>query len=210
VEGSQEQEPKAKQAVACGFSIIGQVTFWELTNKGEAVWDVSILSKLRPSYLVTARSAWLTIKGAASPHLALAFLLPLCPLPPPPHMLMAGLYFSTPPLPPPSLLTPLSIHWINFILYYTSMWLVPQGEGMPRHGPPGTPLLPHTLPHIHQNIFLLSFYKYNMGDTWLLLKTPASPHQCLALSILPSSQSHAFFLWLMSPLNVILSIPTDL
>jgi hypothetical protein len=37
--------------------------------------------------------------------------------------------------------------WINSILYCTIMWLIPQGEGMPQHGPtevPPSPTPDHT------------------------------------------------------------------
>ena len=43
------------------------------------------------------------------------------------------------------------------------MWLVPQGEGMPQHGPAETPLPPQSTTH-PPNIFLLSlsFYKIHL------------------------------------------------
>jgi hypothetical protein len=55
-----------------------------------------------------------------------------------------------------TLSTPLPVPCINSILYYTFMWLVPQGEGMPQHGPIEAPLPPHLTAH-SPDIFLPSF-----------------------------------------------------
>ena len=73
----------------------------------------------------------------------------------------AGLYFSTLSFSLPfsastTLLTPLPMPWINSILYYTVVWLVSQGEGMPWHGPAETSPSP-TL-HLHPVEHISSFF----------------------------------------------------
>ena len=58
------------------------------------------------------------------------------------------------------LLTPLPMAWINSILDYTIVWLVPQGEGMAQHGPtevPSAPIPDNTSTKIYSSS--LSFYK---------------------------------------------------
>jgi hypothetical protein len=66
---------------------------------------------------------------------------------------------------------------INSILYYTVMWLVPHGEGMPQHGPTETPL--STIPHHTPTELILSLYLFiNTSPTLSETKgqggTPAS------------------------------------
>jgi hypothetical protein len=85
------------------------------------------------------------------PPLSLALLLS-CSLP----LLISFSPSSTPSWPAStSLLSPslclycslnsLPMPWINSILHYTILWLVPQGEGMPQHGLPETS--PSPIPH---------------------------------------------------------------
>jgi hypothetical protein len=107
-----------------------------------------------------------------APPLSLASSYLSCPLalhtlPPPPalHVFMAGL-FSTLSLSLPfsdstTLLTPLPMPWINSILYYTVVWLVPEGEGMPWHGPSETPSSP-TPPHTPIEHILLALYRFTI------------------------------------------------
>jgi hypothetical protein len=68
-----------------------------------------------------------------------------------------------------TLLTPLPMPWINFILNYTSVCLVSQLEGMSGHGPaeaPPPPTRHHTIEHIL--IFLCVFINISFGaETWV-------------------------------------------
>jgi hypothetical protein len=47
--------------------------------------------------------------------------------------------------------------WINSTLYYTVLWLVPQGEGMSQHGPTEAPSssTPNSIPNPNRMIFYL-------------------------------------------------------
>ena len=140
---------------------------------------VSILSKLHPHIWQQSGRPGPLRKGLLAPSLlswSLASLLPTWALPspvpspfPPPslHMFMAGLYFFTFSLSlcftaSTTLLPPLPMPWINSVLYYTIMWLVPRGKGMSRHRPIETPLspIPHHTPI--EPILSLSFYKHIM------------------------------------------------
>jgi hypothetical protein len=106
-------------------------------------------------------------------------LLLSCSPPPHPlpslHVVMAGL---SPPLSLPffastSLLTPLPMPWIDSILYYIILWLVPQGEGMPRHGPAETSPHPHTSPHPIEHIPISLYLFINtLVGTWVWVPKP--------------------------------------
>jgi hypothetical protein len=55
-----------------------------------------------------------------------------------------------------TLLTPLPMPWINSILYYTFLWLVPQGEGMPWPTETSSSSIPHR-PSIEHIPYLFIF-----------------------------------------------------
>lgn len=126
------------------------------------------------SYLALLNDSLL--KGLLAPLLSLAFLLSLCSLilslPPlslfcPLQVLMTGLYSSALSLflsVSTTLSTPLPMCWINSILYYT-MWLVPQGEGMPQHGPTEAhpfPIPDYTSTKTHSFSIFIKHNKYSL------------------------------------------------
>jgi hypothetical protein len=85
-----------------------------------------------------------------------------------------------------NLLTPLIIPWINPILYYIFMWLVIQGERMPRHGPTGEASFLHTARTYSCNSFY--FYGHNSltlpFHTYIIYCDHTHSPDCSLLSLL--------------------------
>jgi hypothetical protein len=104
--------------------------------------------------------------------------------------LMACLYslFSLSPSlslsPPPrfsvstTLSTPLPMPWINFILYYTVLWLVTQWGGMPQHGPSEAPPSPTayltSTRHILSPFIIIKHNSHKAGFCYCKIMSPLS------------------------------------
>jgi hypothetical protein len=80
--------------------------------------------------------------------------------------------------------------WINSFLYYSIVWLVPQGEGIPQHGPTEAPLssTPYlaSIKHLWSLLFFFSFYKTQHSP---LLFVPLSPLSLDLFSVLTTAVS---------------------
>jgi hypothetical protein len=63
------------------------------------------------------------------------------------------------------LLTPLPMPWVNSILYYTLVWLVPQSEGISQHGPTKAPPSPLTSQHLHRTYLIVLYLFINTSMT---------------------------------------------
>jgi hypothetical protein len=113
------------------------------------VLNTDYSSYVYPARWMSHHAMWRQKLTRASllPSWALPFPLPSLFPSPSLHVFMACLYFSTPTpfSASTTLLTSFLIPWINSVLYYTIIWLVPQREGIPQHGPAETS--PSPIPH---------------------------------------------------------------
>jgi hypothetical protein len=80
--------------------------------------------------------------------------------------------------------------WINSILYYTVLWLVPQGEGMPQHRPTEAP--PSPMPYRASTKHIPGFFFIKCNRKWKQ-RTRNWGWRSLGSSITPDKRS---FLWL--------------
>jgi len=106
------------------------------------------------------------------------------------QVLMACLYSSTPSLclslsTSLTLSTSLPMTWINSIPYYMVLWLVPQGEGIPQHGPgPQRHPIPLHLTTHPPNIFALPL---NFLFFWVFLTLFLHTHKWINIWIQTSA-----------------------